>query len=146
MNRNLITSSNNGVKNQIDNYILKHLSDSESTYIINGSHSEFNKLIRILWTLFLRGLICVSYIKTAVKNVKYHRGVPCTPLMINQGGGKKSGGWEAQGGPSHPPDFDSHPPGPPLKPPLGERLSANGENLIEGIASLIVEYLLVSEI
>jgi hypothetical protein len=26
--------------------------------------------------------------------------------MINQGGGKKSGGWEAQGGPSHPPDFD----------------------------------------
>ena len=48
-------------------------------------------------------------------------GVPCTPLMINQGGGKKSGGWEAQGGPSHPPDFQRgwrHPPGPLLKPPL----------------------------
>ena len=54
-------------------------------------------------TLFLRGVICASYIKTAVQNVKYHRGVPCTPLMINEGGGKISGGWEAQGGPSHPP-------------------------------------------
>ena len=30
----------------------------------------------------------------------------CTPLMINQVGGKKSGGCEAQGGPSHPLDFD----------------------------------------
>ena len=81
MNRNLITSSKNGVK-----------------------------------TLFLRGLICVSYIKTAVKNVKYHRGVPCTPLMINQGVGKKSGGWEAQGGPSHPPNFDRGVAPPPWTP------------------------------
>ena len=37
--------------------------------------------------------------KTAVKNVKYHRGpgVPCTHLMINQGGGKKLGGGKHRG-------------------------------------------------
>ena len=36
-----------------------------------------------------------------------------------------TGGWEAQGGPLHPPDFDRgwrHPPGPPLKPPLHQRV------------------------
>ena len=77
---------------------------------------HLNKLIMIFYTLFFRGVICVSYIKTAVKNVKYHRGVPCTPLVINQGGGKKSGGWEAEGGLSHPPDFDRGVAPPPWTP------------------------------
>jgi len=36
--------------------------------------------------------------------------------MINQGGGKKPGGWEAQGGPSHPPDFDRGVAPPPRTP------------------------------
>ena len=36
--------------------------------------------------------------------------------MINQGGGKKSGGWEAQGGPSDPPDFDRGVAPPPWTP------------------------------
>ena len=35
---------------------------------------------------------------------------------INQGGGKKSGGCEAQGGPSHPPDFDRGVAPPPRTP------------------------------
>ena len=56
--------------------------------------------------------MCKLY-KNRCQKCQISRGVPCTPLMINQGGGKKSGGWEAQGGPSHPPDFDRgwrHPP------------------------------------
>jgi len=50
--------------------------------------------------------------KTAVKNVKYHRGVPCTPLMINQEGGKH------RGVPRPPPYFDrglAPPPWTPLE-------------------------------
>ena len=41
--------------------------------------------------------------------------------MINQGGGKKSEGWEAKGVPRYPLILTGgwrHPPGPPLKPPL----------------------------
>ena len=76
-------------------------------------------------TLFLRGVICLSYTKTAVKNVKYHRGSPAPPWWSIRGVAKNQGGGKHRGVPRTPLILTGgwrHPPGPPLKPPLHRRL------------------------
>ena len=72
--------------------------------------------------------MCKLY-KNLCQKCQISQGVHGTPLMINQGGGKKSGGWESQGGPSHPPDFDRGVAPPPWTPLETTSAGIPGENL-----------------